>query len=358
MKKVAIIGTVGVPANYGGFETLVENMIAHNSSNDLQYAVYCSKKNYVDKRWVYRGAKIIYLPFKANGFQSIIYDVVSILHAVSKADVLLILGVSGCIILPVIRLFCKKRIIVNIDGLEHRRDKWKPYVRKFLKFSESLAIRYADVIVADNKGVQNYVISEYKILSYLIEYGGDHVLCGITEKSKTVLNTLGLLEKKYSLALCRIEPENNIHMILEAYRVSGEQLVFIGNWENSNFGKEMKLIYQGYPNLMLLPPIYDIEKLNVLRTNCKFYIHGHSAGGTNPSLVEAMYFKRPIFAFDVIYNRETTENKAQYFINVEQLAKLSQSEECLFKENEIAMGEIARRRYTWKRIAKQYERLY
>lgn len=358
MKKVAIIGTVGVPANYGGFETLVENLIAYNRLDDLQYAVYCSKQNYNEKRWVYRGAKTIYLPFKANGIQSIIYDVISILHAVFKADVLLVLGVSGCVILPFVRLFCKKRIIINIDGLEHRRDKWKPYVKKFLKFSESLAVRYADCIVTDNRGIQTYVTNEYKKPSELIEYGGDHVLCGITGSAQAVLGMFGLAEKKYSLALCRIEPENNVRMILEAYRASGEQLVFIGNWENSAFGKDLKITYRKYPNLILLPPIYDIEQLNLLRANCKFYVHGHSAGGTNPSLVEAMYFNRPVFAFDVVYNRETTENKAHYFTDVEQLAYLSRSDESLYAENENAMGEIARRRYSWKRIAKQYELLF
>lgn len=358
MKKVAIIGTVGVPANYGGFETLVENLIAHNCSNELQYAVYCSKRNYNERRWVYLGAKIIYLPFKANGVQSIIYDIVSIVHAVSKADVLLVLGVSGCIILPFVRLFSKKRIIVNIDGLEHRRDKWRSYVKKFLRFSESLAVRYADVIVADNKGIQSYVTNEYRKKSELIEYGGDHVLCQLTGKATDILNAFGLTEKKYSLALCRIEPENNVRMILEAYRVSGEPLVFIGNWENSLFGKEMKVNYGACSNLILISPIYDIEQLNVLRDNCKFYIHGHSAGGTNPSLVEAMYFNRPVFAFDVIYNRETTENMAHYFKNAEELSQLSQSNEALYKENERAMGEIARRRYTWKRIVEQYELLY
>ena len=97
----------------------------------------------------------MYIPLKANGIQSILYDIVSICHAIFKADVLLVLGVSGCIILPLIRLFSRKNIIVNIDGLEHRRAKWSNYVRKFLKFSESLAVKYATHIITDNKGIQD-----------------------------------------------------------------------------------------------------------------------------------------------------------------------------------------------------------
>ena len=168
--KVAVIGTVGVPANYGGFETLVENLLAKQQNPEIQYAVYCSARNYKEKRWVYKGAKTLYLPFKANGIQSIVYDIVSIVRALRQADVLLILGVSGCLVLPLVRLFYKKRIIVNIDGLEHRRAKWKNYVRKFLKRSEATAVKNADVIVSDNKGIQDYVRHDYGKESVMIEY--------------------------------------------------------------------------------------------------------------------------------------------------------------------------------------------
>lgn len=357
--KVAIIGTVGIPANYGGFETLVENITEHNHSDNLQYSVYCSSKSYKDKRWVYKGAKIIYIPLKANGIQSVIYDAVSIVHATYRADQLLVLGVSGCIILPLIRLFCRKKIIVNIDGLEHRRDKWKKYVRRFLKFSEAIAVKYADTIIADNKGIQDYIQAEYKKDSVLIEYGGDHVLCNIAGKEEKVLAKYNLEKGMYSLALCRIEPENNIEMILAAFAQSGEQIVFVGNWKNSEFGLAMLEKYQKYPNITLLSPIYDVKDLNVLRSNCKFYVHGHSAGGTNPSLVEAMYFGCPIFAYDVVYNRETTENKANYFTNAGQLAEMVSKNICEeYEDNGKSMVNIARRRYTWDKIVEQYEQLF
>ena len=359
MIKVAIIGTVGVPANYGGFETLVENIIKCNNSEELQYSVYCSSKNYKEKYWVYKGAKIIYLPLRANGLQSILYDAVSIIHALFKADTLLVLGVSGCIVLPVIRLFSRKNIIVNIDGLEHRRVKWNNYVRKFLKYSESLAVKYATHIITDNKGIQDYVLEEYGKHSELIEYGGDHVLCDTSGMEEEILKKYQLSKNGYSLALCRIEPENNVEMIVKAFVASGELLVFIGNWHNSEFGRRVREEYGTISNIKLLEPIYDIKVLNVLRTYCKFYLHGHSAGGTNPSLVEAMYFGRPVFAFDVVYNRETTEGKAGYFGNEQELiALMNEDGEEVWKRNGEAMREIAYRRYCWNVIANKYERLY
>lgn len=357
MLKVAIIGTVGVPANYGGFETLVEQLVRHNKSEDLQYAVYCSRKSYNDERWVYHGAKTEYIGLNANGVQSIPYDIVSLLRAARKSDAILVLGVSGCAFLPIFRLFSKRRLIINIDGLEHRRDKWNKWTRRFLKFSEKQAVRYGNVIVTDNQGITDYVLKEYGKPSELIAYGGDHVLQEIsTDESDKILNDYGLSTDGYSLAICRIEPENNVHTILEAFAKTPEKnLVFIGNWTKSEYGNRMLEKYSKFQNIKILSAIYDLKILNVLRSNCRCYLHGHSAGGTNPSLVEAMFFGKPIIAFDCIYNRESTENKASYF---------SSSADLQSKINSISpnigesMIEIANRRYTWENIARQYEALY
>ena len=130
---------------------------------------------------------------------------------------ILILGVSGCVFLPIYRLFSKKKLIINIDGLEHRRDKWGKWTRRFLKFSEKMAIKHSDVVVTDNKGIQDYVTEEYGKESVLIEYGGDHVICDVGEEEKEVLERFCLKKETYSLALCRIEPENNVEMILKAF---------------------------------------------------------------------------------------------------------------------------------------------
>lgn len=357
--KVAIIGTVGVPANYGGFETLVEQLVRHNKSEDLQYAVYCSKKSYNDKRWVYHGAKTEYIGLNANGIQSIPYDIISLVKASRNSDVILILGVSGCAFLPVFRIFSKKKLVINIDGLEHRRDKWNKWARRFLKFSERKAVKYGNVIITDNKGITDYVMEEYGKTSELIAYGGDHVLTNIDESlSKKVLKDYDLEKDGYALAICRIEPENNVHTILEAFEQAQKPLVFIGNWHKSEYGRNLSEQYRNSKYIKITPAVYDLNILNVIRSNCSIYLHGHSAGGTNPSLVEAMFFEKPIFAFECVYNRESTENKATYFSSSEQLVNILNDEDIDLKANANAMKEIAERRYKWETIARQYENLY
>ena len=129
-----------------------------------------------------------------------------------------------------------------------------------------------------------------------------------------VLNQFPFLSENYAFKVCRIEPENNVHLILEAfYKYPLLNIVLVGNWNNSVYGKQLKLQFESFENIYLLEPIYDQNILNQLRSNCYLYIHGHSAGGTNPSLVEAMYLELPIIAYDINYNRETTSNKALYF---------------------------------------------
>ena len=355
MKKVAIIGTQGIPANYGGFETLVENIIGENCSDDIQYTVFCSSKDMPSKIKEHKGARLKYVPLRANGVQSIPYDILSMMRSICGYDTILILGVSGCIFLPVFKLFCRKKVIVNIDGLEYRRAKWKGWVKKFLKFSEKCAVRFANVIITDNKGIQDYVKQEYKKETTLIAYGGDHALIDVTKERETeILKQFGLEAGGYSMSVCRIEPENNCHMTLEAFKNSKEKLVFIGNWYRNGYSKQLKEEYSGYGNIILFDSMYDLEILHTLRKNTKYYIHGHSAGGTNPSLVEAMFFGRPILSFDVIYNRETTKNKAHYYTNADDLLQLIEHG----VDNGKELKQIASEEYIWSKIAKEYEALY
>ncbi|WP_102385325.1 DUF1972 domain-containing protein [Vibrio cyclitrophicus] len=344
-KNIAVVGTVGLPACYGGFESLVENLVRCKSEN-IQYEVFCSKNSYEEQPVEFEGAKLIYLPLNANGIQSIPYDILSLIKCLkSKPDVVLILGVSGCLFLPIFRALSKTRIITNIDGLEWKRDKWGKLARKFLKFSESIAVRYSDVIIADNQAIGDYVIQEYSKCNQIIAYGGDHALRNVVVEPSS---------DSYSLGLCRIEPENNVEMILQAYSKTNEKLKFVGNWNKSAYGLKLKEIYSKYSNIELLEPIYDLDNLYQLRSNAKYYLHGHSAGGTNPSLVEMMHFGIPIFAFDCNFNRYSTEDMASYFDDVEGLIEFITTASS-FTENGDAMREIANRRYTWKSITNSYE---
>ena len=355
MKKVAIIGTQGVPANYGGFETLVENIIGDNCSPDIQYTIFCSSKDICSREKEYKGARLKYVPLHANGVHSIPYDIISMIRCTCGYDAILVLGVSGCMFMPIFKLFCRKKVIVNIDGLEHRRAKWKNWVRKYLKLSEKMAVKFANVIIADNKGIQQYVKEVYNKDAEMITYGGDHALVDISpEREKEIMQKYGLTKNGYAISVCRIEPENNCHITLEAYSQSDKQLVFIGNWQRNGYSIKLKEEYTGKNNIKLLDSIYDLEELYTLRKNAEYYIHGHSAGGTNPSLVEAMHFGRPILAYDVVYNRETTKGKAAYYKNAEELTALIEQG----IDNGKVLKEIACEEYTWAKIAKEYEALY
>ncbi len=342
---IYVIGTVGVPACYGGFETLVENLI---SNNDNQFVIYCSAETYKKKIKIYKGANLIYIPFKANGIQSIFYDLLSFIHSFFHGrGPILVLGVSGAIAIPIVKLFQpNRRIITNIDGLEWRRDKWGKIAKWFLKFSEKIAVIYSDKIISDNQGIADYVSLEYGVVSDVIAYGGDHAYIENTYPENGFFDD-------YDLSICRIEPENNVELILISYSKMHRNIKFIGNWSSSSFGIKLKEKYSIYKNIDIIEANYDLSELGKLRRGCYNYIHGHSAGGTNPSLVEMMHYGKNIIAYDCIYNRYTTENKSLYFSSSLELCELIKSYNNEFS-NGLAMKEIASRRYTWDVIRKEY----
>ena len=366
--RVAVIGTVGVPACYGGFESLVDNLLDFTPPN-VEYTVFCSGRKYEKRLESYKGAKLVYLEMDANGKDSIFYDFKSMkLSAAAKADIMLVLGVSGCVFLPYIRRIFKGKIITNIDGLEWRRDKWKWHAKKLLKFSEKMAVKYSDIVIGDNKGITDYIKSEYsKIVQNkrveLIAYGGDQVS---RVQDDSLLEKYPFCKKPYAVTVCRIEPENNVHVILESFsKMPDETLVFVGNWEKSEYGRGLKKKFSACKNIHLLDPIYEWHTVNWLRSNALVYIHGHSAGGTNPSLVEAMNLSLPILAFDCVYNRATTEEKCLYWKTSDDLRnlmkKLRHSEldsESLREKIAREMGEAGKRLYSWEKIARQYNELY
>lgn len=355
-KQIYIIGTVGVPACYGGFESLVENMLDYTPS-DVQYTVFCTSKKYEKKLNGYKDAKLIYLERDANGKDSILYDYESMKMAIKEnADIMLILGVSGCIFLPFIRRKFKGKIITNIDGLEWKRDKWNFLAKWLLHNSEKMAVKYSDIIIGDNKGITDYVREAYNKDAVLIAYGGDHVS---KIEDESLYEKYPFCKNPYSVTVCRIEPENNIHKILEAFsQLPDQQLVMVGNWKNGEYGIELKEKYSSYNNIHLLDPIYESHIINWIRSNASIYVHGHSAGGTNPSLVEAMNLGLPILAFDCVYNRETTENACLYWNNSNDIINIMKNENSDFDSIAKKMKEIGSKEYAWKNIAEKYISLY
>lgn len=358
-KKIAIIGTVGVPGKYGGFETLAHNLVIQ-LRNQFLISVYCSAVFYPKQERIkyWNGARLFYIPLKANGIQSILYDIISIIHACKFADTLLILGVSGGIILPFVRIFTNKKIIVNIDGLEWRRKKWSWPVQLFLKFSEMVCVKFSHIDITDNEAIQAYTATEYGTVSRYIAYGSDHTI-------KVPCTAFGIkkypfLKRKYAFKVCRIEPENNVEMILNAFSKSSSlPLVIVGNWSHSEFAIRLKQKYQWQKNIVILDPIYDQNELDLLRGNASVYVHGHSAGGTNPSLVEAMFLGLPILAFDVNFNRCTTSENALFFKSeTELLGLLSTTGQMKLEELGKEMKKVANKEYTWAWIATKYMNLF
>jgi len=358
MKKVAIIGTAGVPSKYGGFETLVHQLVS-GLNNQFDFTVYCTTKLYAKENRVktWKNARMVYLPINANGIQSVLYDIVSILHALLYADTLMIFGVGGGFILPFVKLFTNKKIIVHIDGLEWRRAKWGKLAKWFLRNSEKIAVKYSDADIADNVSIKRYTAVRYKTLSHLIAYGGDHV------KPKKITPEIRkkypFLSKPYAFKVARIEPENNVEMILEAFAKMPERnLVIIGNWAKSQYGQKLRKQYGSCKNIHLLSPIYDLAILDQFRSNCHLYLHGHSAGGTNPSLVEAMHLGLPILAYSVSYNKESTHHKAMYFKNAEDLCQIVRTTSLRSMiQIRYEMKALANEYYTWDTVCKMYSGL-
>lgn len=355
-RKIAIIGTNGVPTKYGGFETLVEYLVEY-LSDEYELTVFCSTKTNPARNIEYKGCKLRYVSFEANGWQSIPYDIISLCKSYKSYDKVLILGASGSIISPFFKKY-KNKFIFNFGGLDWDRSKWGYLTRKFLKLSEKLGIHNSTHLISDNVGIQEYIKKTYNRESTLITYGGDQVFKVVPGAED--VKKYEFLKNDYAFSVARIQPDNNIDLLLESFDENAIMpFVLVGNWSSCNYGIETKKKYEDNTNLILLDAIYDHQELNLLRSNCKVYLHGHSAGGTNPALVEAMNLGLCIFAFDCTFNRFTTSNKAEYFIESSELKeKLSYlSDE---SHNKICddMLKIAQENYQWKKIADKYAEVF
>jgi glycosyltransferase involved in cell wall biosynthesis len=348
--KLAIIGTQGLPAHYSGFETLVDFLSKYLHAK-IDITVFCSKDQCF-KLNEYNKAHLVYLPFRANGWQSIIYDSLSIMFTYKRYDKILVLGCSNLVMFFMNRY--RNKFILNIGGIEWQREKWGFWASKIIKYSERISVRNSECLVADNEGIRDYLARTYNRESHVIEYGGDQVYgMSINEAYKT---KYPFLKNKYILQVARIQPDNNIEMIIKSFSgIDGYHLVIIGNWNFSRYGIRIKNNYQNKKNIVLLDAIYEQDDLNVIRSNAQLYLHGHSAGGTNPGLVEAMFLGMPIFCFDNVFNRYTTENKAEYFDSIEKLHNMLKNlSDQILQRISADMKQISQRRYRWDIIAQKY----
>jgi glycosyltransferase involved in cell wall biosynthesis len=353
---IHIVGIVGVPSKYGGFETLVEYLLDSKKIIASGVTVYCEKEICHTQGCFYKGAKLAPIRWKANGWQSVLYDLNALWIASRNGGSILILGTSATFIIPILKVFFPQaEYIVNMAGLEWSRAKFNIFGRFFLKFNEKVAAQSAHKFITDNQGLTDYIETTYGKKSQLIPYGGDQFLT--VESNQKVFDEFHI-PKEFDFAMARSQVDNNMEIILEAYSKNGYDLVFVSNWFSSKYGKKIYNKYSKIKNIYLIGPIYDIEKIKALHQRTRLYIHGHSAGGTNPVLVESMWAKLPILAFDVSFNRHTTENKAFYFKTSSELTELVTTleiETILLCAN--MLFSTANRKYKWEYITTAYEKI-
>ena len=359
-KKIALIGTNGIPAKYGGFETLTE-YLAKALNEEFKVSVYCAKTPKENRLKRHLNSRLIYLPFRANGWQSMIYDAISIIHAFFYSDVLVILGFSGIFAFPFKVFFRKKKIVFNIGGIEWQKVRGRKAFAvieiKAKKWFEKVCVSYSDVVITDNQVLWDYVKETYHVDSILAEYGGDHAVH--KPVSVSLVEKYPFLSKNYDISISRAQEDMNIHMLIEAYKlIPDRNLVIVSNWESSEYGLKLKgEKIEKYSNIYLQDAVYNLDELNAIRSNGQIYFHSHSLCGTAPSLTEAMSLGLPVICFDVNTNRSSTEEKSFYFKDSNSLVRildhLDESSITLLGKN---MHEIAIRRYTWSRIAEIYRK--
>jgi glycosyltransferase involved in cell wall biosynthesis len=320
--RIAIMGTRGIPNHYGGFEQLAEYLAPGLVKAGYEVTVYNSHNHpFREKEW--KGVKIRhcydpeYLLGSAGQF---IYDLNCLIDARRRNyDVILQLGYTSSTIWG--PLFPSgSTIIYNLDGLEWQRTKYSPRIRKFLLYAEKLAVKYSHFFIADHPVIQTYFREKYGIQPEYIAYGAE--LFGTADPD--VLRSYGVRAGNYLLLMARMEPENNIETILDGYAKSrtAMPMLVVGDTVNK-FGKYLRDKFSEEGRIIFTEGIYDNWKTHCLKSFCHLYFHGHSSGGTNPSLLEAMASEALIVAHDNPFNRQVLGENALYFTDAEDIARLS-----------------------------------
>lgn len=310
--KIAILGTRGIPNYYGGFEQCAEYLAIGLVKRGFEVVVYNSH-NHPHQETEWNGVKIVhcYDPEHRLGTAGqFIYDLNCILDVRKRnCDIILQLGYTSSSIWG--WLMPKKAIITtNMDGLEWKRTKYSERVKKFLRRAESLGIRYSDFLISDSIGIQNYLKATYKVDSTYIAYGATL----FENNNEEVLNDYNLLPHDYDMLIARLEPENSIEVILDGVAQANltRPFLVIGTHETA-YGNYLKKKFVANVQIQFIGGIYDINILNNLRYYSNLYFHGHTVGGTNPSLLEAMASNSLICANDNDFNRYILGNDALYF---------------------------------------------
>lgn len=353
--KIGILGTRGIPNHHGGFEQFAEFFSVYAQSKNHEVYVYNSH-NHPYQESKFKGVTIIhsYDPEdKIGTVGQFIYDLNCIRDARKRNfDVLLQLGYTSNSIWG--RLLPKTSVIVtNMDGLEWKRSKYSKKVQKFLRYAEKMAVKTSDYLISDSKGIQEYIKDKYNLSSEFIAYGANI----FTPINKDLINTYNLTIEQYYVLIARMEPENNIEMILDGFVKSKSSRIFcvVGNIDTTVFGKYLKDKFLRHKNIRFLGAIYDLDFLNHLRHYSQLYFHGHSVGGTNPSLLEAMGSNALIAAHSNIFNKAILENDAFYFKSIEEVSELILTVEKNQHLNKTANNiNKIEKQYNWNTINEKY----
>ncbi len=358
--RIAMIGTRGVPAAYGGFETAVEEIGQRLVDRGHQVTVYTRPNDRATAPRTYLGMDLVPLPaIKAKAAETISHTGLSTAHVLtrSRPDAAFLFNAANACYIPLLHA---RRIPVatHVDGLEWKRTKWGNTGQSFYRKSEQLAVRYSDALIADAPGIAQYYQDEFAATTDLIAYGAPI----IRSCDQTSLPP-GLLPKQFHLMVARFEPENHVLEGVRGYVQSDAQypLIVVGSAPFADeYIQAVEAAGQADPRVTFLGGVWDQAKLDALYAGALTYIHGHSVGGTNPSLLRAMGAAAATLAYDVNFNRETLGEFGRFFSDSTTLAGLLESAEQA-PDDAVAIGrrlqERAEQEFVWDDVADRYEEL-
>ena len=367
--KIAFISVRGIPNNYGGFEEFAEYISVGLAERGHDITVYSPHYHpYQEKEYKGVHIKHIYSPelWMGGSVGSFFYDYFSLKDALKKENFDIIYDAGYTSIIPAYIRFNVKKIkhpifTTNMDGLEYKRAKFNKWVQKFLFWEEQMAVKHSHYLIADNMGIQDYYKEKYGKESKFLAYGAtihDHY-------NADYLKEYGLTENDYFILVARLEPENNIYMAIDGYLASEQYgkkpLVVVGK-TNTPYGKKLVAKYGNNPNIKFVGGIYDFDKLNSVRHFSYAYFHGHSVGGTNPSLLEAMASECFILSHNNVFNHSVLRDNAIYYQSTEDVTKLlNDIDNIVYKyKSDFISGnlDVIRNEYSWEKLVDEHEKYF
>jgi len=355
--RLAILGTRGIPASYGGFETFAEQVAVRLAERGHQVTVYCVFDD-TKQPESFKGIKLTYLSSPRLGpLTTIIFDLRCLWHARNRYDVVYMLGYGAGIFCFIPRMWGTK-VWINMDGIEWARAKWGRIAKTYFKIMEFIAMRTASRIIADADGISHFLYSRHPVATpcSVIPYGAPVVELA---PSTAFLDERGLQKDAYYLVVCRLEPENHIRDILSGFIASASKspLVLIGDYTmRTDYVRQLRDVHND--RIRFLGTVYNPDNLQSLRYYCKAYFHGHSVGGTNPSLLEALGCGNIVIAHDNVFNREVAAEAGIYFRAAEDIPGLVREVESVDGRRRSQWADRARKRiinyYNWDAVTKKY----